>query len=221
MEQHEGSLTAYSEGLGHGTTFSMALPLYDIPVISKMENPLVLQSSSSSDESSSTSFVSSEGKKCITTPEGQESIHSVPRRCHPNILVVDDSKMNRKLLLRLLQNRGYICEEATNGKEAVEMVQRRQQLLEGNQEEQPPYDTILLDNEMPIMKGPEACWYIRNKLQCNCYIFGLTGNVMKEDVDEFMSCGADDVLAKPFQMKDLEAAWSKNQRCIQKKGNSG
>ena len=50
------------------------------------------------------------------------------------ILVVDDAAPNRKLLIRLLENRGHFCDAAENGQEALEYVKK----AENN-----PYDTIL------------------------------------------------------------------------------
>ena len=68
------------------------------------------------------------------------------------------------------------------------------------------YDSILLDYEMPVMNGPDACRLIR-KMGCSSYIAGVTGNVMSEDVDHFRSCGANWVIPKPFSVKAIEDQW--------------
>ena len=117
------------------------------------------------------------------------------------ILVVDDVMSNRKLLRRLLERCGHLCDEAENGKQCVEMISLASS--SGN-----PYDSVLLDFEvrnicqiqgkleltssfnsscfltscplplqMPIMDGPAAAKAIRKQgLKVN--IIGITGNVL-------------------------------------------
>jgi len=116
-----------------------------------------------------------------------------------HVLVVDDSLTNRKLCQRLLQRSGHTADGASNGQEAVEMV--KESMKNGQY-----YDSILLDYEMPIMNGPDACRLIR-KMGCSSYIAGVTGNVMSEDVDHFRSCGANWVIPKPFSLKAMEDQW--------------
>lgn len=164
IQQHGGTLAASSEGKGHGTTFVVTLPLYDIP----------------------------------DTPEPEQA--SPPKRTlHWNkleplrILVVDDAGVNRKLVVRLLQRQRHICEEAENGLVAVEHVRA----LEGER-----YHCILMDYEMPEMNGHEATRALR-KSGCDSFIVGVTGTLFSDDVKRFMQCGADAVLPKPLEMRDL------------------
>jgi len=116
------------------------------------------------------------------------------------VLVVDDSMSNRKLLCRLLEIRGHECVQAENGRVAVDRVVES---LATNL----PFDTILMDYEMPVLSGPEATKEIRSK-GCDSFIVGVSGNVLKEDVDYFKSCGANAVLPKPFQISSLEDLWT-------------
>jgi signal transduction histidine kinase/CheY-like chemotaxis protein len=111
------------------------------------------------------------------------------------ILIVDDSPTNRKLMVRLLGNHGHICDEAEDGKIAVGMADEA--MKDGK-----PYDSILLDYEMPVMNGPDACQKIRG-LGCDAFIFGVTGNVMEDDVALFKKRGANGVLPKPFKLSEL------------------
>jgi CheY-like chemotaxis protein len=91
-----------------------------------------------------------------------------------HVLVVDDSVSNRKLLMRMLKNRGHTCEEACDGQEAVLLVK----------EASTPFDSILLDYEMPVMDGPTACKQMR-QMGCSCFVVGVTGNLMPEDIAYF------------------------------------
>jgi len=118
------------------------------------------------------------------------------------VLVVDDTELNRKLLIRLLKNKGHVCDEAENGKVGLELV--NESIQRGN-----PYDTVLLDYEMPVMNGPTAALKMRLS-GCDAFIVGITGNIMPADIQRFKGNGANVVLAKPLRMRDLEDAWAEH-----------
>jgi CheY-like chemotaxis protein len=61
-----------------------------------------------------------------------------------HILVVDDNKLNRKLLTRALKQQGYTSATAENGKQALEMLSAE------------AFDVVLLDILMPVMDGYET-----------------------------------------------------------------
>lgn len=96
VQQHEGSLTCDSEGLGHGTTFTMEVPLFDIPTPDTSKN----NGADNADEDGDADYEDSK----------------------LNILIVDDAVSNRKLLRRLLKLKGHETSEAENGQIAVDMV---------------------------------------------------------------------------------------------------
>ena len=75
---------------------------------------------------------------------------NVPASPKWDILVVDDSPLNRKMLMKTLRAAGHTCEEAGDGREGVVMVQRRVD------NSATPYDVILMDFVMPVMNGPTA-----------------------------------------------------------------
>ena len=64
---------------------------------------------------------------------------------------------------------------------------------------------------MPEMNGPDATKELR-RLGCNAIIFGLTGNVLAEDVAFFKTSGADKVLYKPINLAALDSAWEDTRR---------
>lgn len=69
-----------------------------------------------------------------------------------DILVVDDSKLNRKMLCKVLRSKGHVCDEADDGLKAVLKVKER--MMRGNSGEKRYFDAILMDFVMPCMDGP-------------------------------------------------------------------
>lgn len=185
VKEHGGKLSCSSEGLGCGSTFVLSLPLYESDGETDPAANIHSNESSTGDSKAT--------KEMEFSREEDDYEFVLPKM---RMLVVDDVVTNRKLCIRLLERSGHTCDGASDGKEAVEMVQKS--LDESN-----PYDCILLDYEMPKMNGPEACQRMR-KLGCSSYIAGVTGNVMSEDVDHFRSCGVNWVLPKPFNLESLE-----------------
>ena len=122
------------------------------------------------------------------------------------LLVVEDTMSCRKMLIRLLERAGHTCIQATNGEEAVVAVQRELEEA-ANNPEHVPLDTILMDYEMPLMRGPDATEHIRG-MGFRGTILGVTGNVLSEDVAHFKSKGADEVLAKPVSLERINDFWN-------------
>ena len=91
---------------------------------------------------------------------------------HYNILVVDDSRLNRKMLLKCLRTAGHTCIEGEDGSEALALVKER---MSGAKSAGNRFDAILMDFVMPIMDGPTATKEIR-ALGYSAPIFGVTGN---------------------------------------------
>ena len=118
-----------------------------------------------------------------------------------DVLVVDDSGLNRKLLCRLLRASKHICDEANDGLAALEKVKIR---MTGELGANLEYDVILIDFVMPVMDGPTATKAIR-ALGYEGLILGVTGNTLDSDINYFVKCGADAVLAKPFDFAAFRA----------------
>jgi CheY-like chemotaxis protein len=133
-------------------------------------------------------------KKCMAEQPAEKRSH--------HILVVDDCAVNRRLLTRLLTRAGHACDEAQDGQVAVDQVGAAM-------EKGSLYDTILLDYEMPVMNGPTAAAEMR-KVGCDSLIVGVTGNLMRDDIEYFKGMGANEVLPKPFKMKDLNQFWAEH-----------
>ncbi|KAJ1384440.1 CheY-like superfamily, partial [Ochromonadaceae sp. CCMP2298] len=113
-----------------------------------------------------------------------------------HMLVVDDAVSNRKLLMRIFKLKGFNCVEAHDGQDALEKYANM--CAQGT-----PPEAILMDYEMPVLNGPSATRLLREQ-GCSCFILGVTGNVMRADIDFYKSCGADDVFTKPLNAKMVD-----------------
>ena len=116
-----------------------------------------------------------------------------------HLLVVDDSPLNRKMLVRTFKMSGHICDEAEDGLLAVAKVKN---LMESDSK---AYSAILMDFVMPNMDGPTATKEIRS-LGYTAPIFGVTGNTLDTDIDYFINSGVNRVLAKPFDISIFDSA---------------
>ena len=124
-----------------------------------------------------------------------------------NILVVEDNLINRKLIVRILQKRGYLVDTANDGKEAV------QKLFHNN------YDLVLMDIQMPEMDGIEATELIRKKEKEKNLkmipIIALTAYAMKGDKERFLKAGMNSYISKPIKqnqlMETIEKVFYENQ----------
>jgi len=183
VDQHNGTLTVSSDGMGKGTSFFCKLPVYCKPKQQESTNIPISPRDESITERVSSSWLDESNDQDL---------------CY-RILVVDDAPMNRKLLTRLLMKRGHHVDMAEDGLQAYNMVV--DQMKEGKR-----YDTILMDYQMPVMDGPTATQHIRGE-GCDSFIVGITGNVLPQDIEHFKICGADGVLGKPFQVEELESMW--------------
>lgn len=103
------------------------------------------------------------------------------------ILVVDDNVEIREVIRVLLENEGFIVEEAEDGETAIAKAI--------------DMDLIILDVMMPKLDGYEACRKIREV--SNAPILFLTAKSMEQDKEQGFLSGGDDYLAKPFSYNEL------------------
>ena len=110
---------------------------------------------------------------------------------HEKILVVDDEKEIRDLIEIYLKNEGFQIIKASNGREALEILEEEEVHL------------IILDIMMPEMDGIKACMKIREEK--NMPIIMLSAKA--EDMDKIfgLTTGADDYVTKPFNPLELIA----------------
>lgn len=111
------------------------------------------------------------------------------------ILVVEDNKVNSKIMLRFLTRLSFETELAENGMEALDML-----AADGN------FDLVLMDCQMPIMDGYEATRRIR-KLDGpvqDITILAMTAHAMEGDRERCLAAGMNDYMTKPINFKALQ-----------------
>jgi PAS domain S-box-containing protein len=109
------------------------------------------------------------------------------------VLVVEDIALNQLLMRTLLDDFGFECDIAANGKLAIEKLQHK------------VYDIILMDLQMPELNGFEATEYIRKTLKLTIPIIALTADVTTADLAKCKSVGMDDYISKPVDERLLQS----------------
>ena len=115
------------------------------------------------------------------------------------ILAAEDNELNAEILRELLNMSNVVCDLVSNGQELVEAFEKS---------EPGQYDLILTDIQMPVMNGYDAATAIRAGSHTRgkvIPIVAMTANAFAEDVKEAMDAGMDAHVAKPIDMKNLEA----------------
>ncbi|HSM67824.1 MAG TPA: response regulator transcription factor [Ilumatobacteraceae bacterium] len=108
------------------------------------------------------------------------------------ILVAEDDRAVRESLVRALQLEGYTVAAANNGAEALEAVRQSQP------------DVILLDVSMPMVDGLTVCRVLRSE-DNRVPVLMLTARTETSDRVAGLDAGADDYLAKPYDLDELLA----------------
>ncbi|MBN2196137.1 MAG: response regulator [Polyangiaceae bacterium] len=121
---------------------------------------------------------------------------AIKRRKGPRerILIVDDNEINQFVAMEQVEFAGYEADVASNGQEAVAMVQRQK------------YAVVLMDCQMPLMDGYTATRVIREweAGKPRTTIIALTAHAMAGERDKVLSAGMDDYLSKPLKPHALE-----------------
>ena len=110
-----------------------------------------------------------------------------------HILIVEDSPVNQRIMVRLLEKCGYKPDVVANGKEAVAAAINI------------PYDLIFMDVQMPEMDGIEATQIILSRLPENKRptIIALTAAVLDTNKEECLNAGMSHFIGKPFKIDEV------------------
>jgi two-component system, cell cycle response regulator len=121
------------------------------------------------------------------------------------ILIAEDDPVSRKVLEKFLVKWGYSVVCATSGREALEMLERRDSPR-----------LAVLDWMMPGMEGVQVCQRVREWTnRPYIYVVLLTARSEKQDVLQGLEMGADDYLTKPFDSPELRARLHVGQRILE------
>jgi two-component system chemotaxis response regulator CheY len=108
-------------------------------------------------------------------------------------LIVDDSRFIRQHMRELLERIGLSCDEAMDGRQAIEMLR-----------EPAGYDFMLLDVNMPKMNGLECVKTLRDAgLHPPMKVMMVTTEADNSFICRALECGADEFLMKPFTPESL------------------
>ncbi|QJT08635.1 response regulator [Oceanidesulfovibrio marinus] len=115
-----------------------------------------------------------------------------------HILVAEDNQVNQLVMLAMLKRAGHQPDLAVNGHEVLKRLADDY------------FDLVLMDIQMPGMKGDEAVRRIRagevDGVRCDIPIIALTAYAMEGDQERFLNAGMNGYLAKPIDFEGLCAA---------------
>lgn len=184
FSQVDGSITRKYGGTGLGLVISKQL-------VEMMGGGITVESQKGKGSTFSFSLkFRLAGELNSPTPDPFTPIHTIkPLR----ILIVEDDKINLKVLALMLKEKGHFIESASNGFEALLLHAEKQ------------YDVIFMDIQMPIMDGIEATLKIREREGDSRHtpIIALTAYALVGDREKFLSYGLDEYIPKPIKMDEL------------------
>lgn len=147
------------------------------------EKPFVLFSANSSRKPEPSSDTEAAGSMKEPSPSTKNKL---------SILIVDDSDANRDIMGRMLTLRGYQADTARSGAEAILACSSKS------------YDIIFMDCFMPDMDGYKASTTLRSEFPAlKTTIIGMSARVGEQELQRCTNAGMDDLLAKPFTLKEL------------------
>ncbi|MBN2736484.1 MAG: response regulator [Spirochaetales bacterium] len=112
------------------------------------------------------------------------------------VLIAEDSNINRNLLRKILITAGLNVDEARDGQEAFELACKKN------------YDLIFMDVQMPRMDGLEATRRLRES-GCEAPIVSVTASAFYNELKECYQAGVVDCLTKPYKQKDIHILLAK------------
>lgn len=121
-------------------------------------------------------------------PRSALSLIQPPKPLNGHVLVAEDNNINQIIVRKMLERLGLSVQIVEDGREALEAAKSER------------YDLIILDCQMPVMDGFEACRAIRSLEPAGKHrpIVALTASAFKDDQAKCMAAGMDDFLTKPI-----------------------
>lgn len=107
------------------------------------------------------------------------------------ILIVEDNLLSQKVVAFMLKEWGFKFNVTANGKLAIEHLKKH------------PYDLILMDIQMPELDGFKTTEYIRNKLNIELPIIGMSAHPIPGERNKCLKAGMNDYIEKPINEMEL------------------
>jgi len=110
------------------------------------------------------------------------------------ILVAEDTVESRELLIELLRHGGHTVAGVSNGREALDALERN------------PYEVVFMDEEMPVLNGLDSTRAIRQRRYAHGrrpIIIGMSGNTAESDEHRCLEAGMDAFMPKPIRMPEV------------------
>ena len=102
------------------------------------------------------------------------------------VLIVDDNKLNIKVLRKAIASCNFEIDECYDGQTAINMIGAKQ------------YDLVFMDIMMPVMGGEEAMGILKQNPAFTTPVIALTADATTGAKERYLACGFVDYLAKPF-----------------------
>ena len=104
-----------------------------------------------------------------------------------SVLVVEDDKLNQKIMSFMLRKNGADIKMALNGNEAIKLLSADK------------FDVILMDLQMPFMDGFTTAHHIRKNMHIDIPIIALTADSFANQTNEYIEAGMNACVCKPVE----------------------
>jgi CheY-like chemotaxis protein len=127
-----------------------------------------------------------------TTSAGDLKHHPHLVLAKSQVLIVEDNLINQTVIKQFLLRAGARIDVASNGQDALELLKTKQ------------YDAVLMDIQMPVLDGLQACKQIRAQEHLKSLpIIGLSAGVFADEVQKCFDHGMNDFISKPIDPEKL------------------
>ncbi len=134
-------------------------------------------------------------KSIITDDFCPVELKDISKTYPHKILLVEDNKVNQKLVVLMLEKLGYACTVLDNGQEAINLLKKDPEA----------FDLIFMDMQMPILDGVETTKIIKSDIkQVKATIVAITANAFIEDRQKCFDAGMEDFISKPITINELK-----------------
>ena len=130
------------------------------------------------------------------SPAQETTLANAPPADTRTVLLAEDNLVNQQVAKNVLERLGHQVDIASNGRVALEMLEKKS------------YDVIFMDVQMPEMDGIDATQRIRqlDDARSQIPIIAVTANAMSGDRETYLEAGMTEYVSKPFSTKDIENA---------------